>query len=227
MELFYMMERKLLAIASLAVSLLSLPLSANAMDYKGMSSPVQSFWSPLNFYIGAYQGYGNVNNMLHNDGQGAIGRLVFGMDFYTWNPVTFGLELGLQNGRTMRHAPAFNDPDADVDLPIQTTLNPVEDLLVSARIPIACQFYGILKGGMAYRQLQFHDGDFVSSLNQVSGEFQAGLGYNLTSRARVVVYYQGIYANGGVKYTQHSDETVSVSNIPTQQAGFLGFEITL
>jgi hypothetical protein len=217
------MKRKLLAIASLAL----LPLYANAMDYKGMNSTAQPWWSPENLYIGASQGYGNMNNMLHNDGQGAIGRLVFGLDVYTMNPVTFALELGLQNGRTMRHAPASNDPTADLDLPIQTTLNPVDDLLLSVRIPIACQFYGMLKGGMAYRQLQFHDGDFVSSLNQISGEFQAGIGYELTKHTRLIVYYQGIYANGDVSYTQNSNGYVNVSNIPTQQAGFIGFEISL
>lgn len=210
-------------LTTLACLLCSLPVFA-MNDYKGETT---NWWSPSKLYIGAYQGYGNVNNMLHNDGQGAIGRLVFGMDVYTWNSATFALELGLQNGRTMRHAPAHNDPDAEVDLPIQTTLNPVEDLMASARFPINCsKFYGILKGGIAYRQLQFYDGDFVNSLNQISGELQVGIGYNLTTHARVVAYYQGIYANGGVRYAQNDEGTVHVSNIPTQQAGFLGFEFS-
>ena len=80
---------------------------------------------------------------------------------------------------------------------------------------------------MAYRQLQFLDGDFVSSLQQVSGEFQAGIGYVLTKHARVTLYYQGIYANGDVKYTQDNTGYVKVSHIPTQHAGFLGLEISL
>ena len=217
------MKWKLLALASLAITL---PLCSHAMDYKGMGAPAQA-WSPSQFYIGAYQGYGKVNDMLDHDGRGAIGRLVFGVDAYTWSPATIGLELGLQNGKTMRHAPAINDPDADVDLPIETTLNPVLDLLLSVRVPIFCNFYGIVKGGMAYRELQFYDGDFVDSKDQVSGEIQVGVGYDLTSRARVVAYYQRIFANGSVHYTENNDETVSVSNIPTQQAGFLGFEISL
>lgn len=210
------MNKKLLVIAGLV---LSLPFTANAMDNKYHTLP--------SFYLGAYQGYGTVNNMLHNDGQGAIGRLVFGVDVYTWNLVTLSLELGLQNGITMRHAPAYHDPDADVDLPIQTTLNPVDDLLLSVRFPVGCQgFSGILKGGIAYRQLRFNEGDYVNSLNQISGEFQAGVGYDLTSHVRAVVYYQGIYANGSVSYNQNSTGYVHVSNIPTQQAGFLGFEFT-
>jgi hypothetical protein len=216
------MKRTLLAIASLA---LSLPLCANATDYKGMA-PTQS-WLPSNMYIGASQGYGNVNDMLHNDGQGAIGRLTFGVDVYDWNPAAISLELGLQNGRTMRHSPASNDPDFDIDLPIDTTLNPVNDLLLSVRFPITCQFYGVVKGGIAYRRFQFENGDYVNNLNQVSGEFQAGVGYEVTNHARLALYYQGIYANGKVNFTQNSDGFVHVSNIPTQQAGFLGLEITL
>jgi len=214
-----------LAIASVV---LSLPLSCHAINFKGINLATLSNWfSSTTFYVGAYQGYGNVNDMQHNDGQGAIGRLTFGMNAYQSKPLTIGLELGLQNGRTMRHASASNDPSADFDLPIQTTLNPIEDILLSFRVPLLCNFYGMLKGGFAYRQLQFYAGDYVDSLNQMSGEFQAGLGYDLTARTRIVLYYQGIYANGGVSYIQNKNGNVSVSNIPTQQAGFLGFEILL
>lgn len=219
------MNQKFLAIACIS---LFLPLNSNAMNFKQVNfSKVNEWFSSTSFYIGAYQGYGYVSDMQHNDGQGAIGRLVFGMDVYKCNPLIIALELGLQNGRTMRHDPASNDVDADIDLPIQTTLNPVSDLMLSFRIPLPCRFYGILKGGLAYRQLQFYDDDYVDSINQLGGEFQAGFGYDLTESSRVVLYYQGIYADGGTSFTQHNNGKVSVSNIPTQQAGFLGFEILL
>ena len=225
------MKRKLLAIASLV---LALPFTnAMASDYKGTIESSGTWWSPSRLYIGAYQGYGEVDGMLHNDGQSAIGRLVFGLDAYSyqWGDWTanFGGELGLQSGKTMRHAPAENDPDAEVDIPIQTTLNPVLDLLFVLKLHCMpySPFYGILKGGVAYRQLRFLDGDFVSSSNQGSGEFQAGIGYELTPNARIVAYYQGIYANGKVQYIQRPDTTVYVTNIPTQQAGFLGLEFAL
>jgi hypothetical protein len=218
-----LMNKKLLAIASVV---LLLPLQSNAMTYINLST-LSNWFSSLNFYVGAYQGYGYVSDMEHNDGQGAMGRLAFGVDVFRCKPLTIALELGLQNGRTMRHEPAANDPYAQFDLPIQTTLNPVDDLLLSFRIPFPCSFYGILKGGIAFRQVQFYNDDYVDSLNQVSGEFQAGVGYDLTSRTRLVLYYQGIYADGGTSYTQHSNGKVTVSNIPTQQAAFLGFEILL
>lgn len=193
-----------------------------------MPTFANTLWPPSHLFIGAYEGYSHVNNMLHNDGQFATGRLVFGMDVYSYQAATFDLELGLQNGKTMRHAPANNDPDFDVDSPIQTTLNPVLDLLVGMRLPAPweCRLYGMVKAGIAYRQLQFLEADYVSSINQVSGELQAGVGYQLTNQARVVLYYQGIYANGNVSYTQNNESLVSVSNIPTQQAGFLGFEFS-
>lgn len=224
------MKKTLLALASVV---LALPALSNAMDYKATESPVQSWVSPSRLYVGAYQGYGAMNDMLHDDGDFAMGRLVFGLDAYDlqlFNQVTtLGLELGLQNGKTMRHAPAENDPDASVDLPIETTLDPVFDLMLNVRVHIPCDYpvFVFAKGGVAFRKLGFPNGDFVHDINQASGEFQAGIGYDLTPKVRVVAYYQGIYANGDVHYNQNSDGTVHVTNIPTQQAGFWGFEFSL
>ena len=132
------MKRKLLAIAILT---LGSPLCANAYTMPMPEAPsLANWWSPSRLYIGAYMGYGSVNNMLHTDGQSAIGRLAFGVDGYNVRYRNYGadlgLELGLQNGKTMRHAPAENDPDADVDIPIQTTLNPVTRSLVHGQVPL-------------------------------------------------------------------------------------------
>jgi hypothetical protein len=223
------MKTKLLAVVSLIIML---PLCNIAMAHSNeltMNSQTPS----SRFYIGTYMGYGVVNNMLHNDGQSAIGRLTFGYKAlaYEWSKrdANINVELGLQNGKTMRHAPANSDPTNNVDLPIQTTLNPVLDLLVAFNTQFApeCDFSGFLKAGIAYRELQFPDGNYVSSINQVSPEIQAGLGYMLTKRTRIVIYYQGIYADGHVTYRANPNVLVTVSNIPTQQAGFLGFEFAI
>jgi hypothetical protein len=223
------MKKKLLAIASLV---LVLPLCNHALAQS--NKPMESGQTlSSRFYIGAYQGYGVVNNMLHNDGQSALGRLMFGYKAYSYEwenrDGSIGLELGLQNGKTMRHSPASNDPTGGVDLPIQTTHNPVLDLLAAfnKQFTPCYGYFGMLKAGIAYRQLQFPGGNYVSSINQVSPEFQVGVGYMLTKSTRVVIYYQGIYADGHVSYRAHPDTLISVSNIPTQQAGFLGFETAI
>lgn len=214
-------------INSVAVIALIAPLLSTSV----LASNIQPFSS--NFYIGASAGYGVVNNMLSNDGQSPIGRLTLGYKFYCyqWNNYygNINVELGVQNGKTMRHAPAFNDPTSDLDLPIVTTLNPVLDLLLGFNLQLSPQsnFYGILKVGAAYRQLQFIFGNFINGKDQFSPEVQLGLGYTLSQHSRITVYYQGIYADGNVGYQGNADGQVSVNNIPTQQAGFVGFETEL
>jgi hypothetical protein len=61
------------------------------------------------------------------------------------------------------------------------------------------------------------------TLGKVNGEFQGGLGYDITDHMRVSVMYQGIYntSNAGISIDSVGD--VSISQIPTQQAGLLGF----
>ncbi len=222
------MKKSLVTIALAIMPLLLCSTASAHGNAAGYMAPQLS-----GFYIGAYQGYGVVNNMLHNDGQFPMARLSFGYKAYCyqWNDHfgSINLELGIQNGKTMRHLPAYNDPTADVDLPIVSNLDPVLDLLVGFNLQISPDsgIFGLLKVGMAYRQLQFPNGNFVSSLDQVSPEVQAGFGIMLSERARLVIYYQGIYADGNVHYKGHDDGTVRVSNIPTQQAGFLGFEIAI
>jgi hypothetical protein len=88
---------------------------------------------------------------------------------------------------------------------------------------------GIVKAGIAYRQLQLEDRTSPSdSLQQVNGELQVGLGYKLTDHATLTAFYQGIYAGGnaGVSTDATGDNTY-ISRIPTQQAGFLGIEYSL
>jgi hypothetical protein len=219
------MQKTLMAAFLCSISL----ISCNNSFANSMMEPV----SLSGFYVGGSIGYANINNMLNNDGQTPMGRFSLGYDAYCfgWNGAygNLNMELGIQNGKLMRHSPAFNDPTGDVDLPIQTTLNPVLDLLVGIKMGFApdCGFYGFIKGGAAYRQLQFPNGNFVNSINQISGEAQAGVGFMFSRHTRILAYYQGIYANGNVNYVGHENGWVSVTNIPTQQAGFLGFEYSI
>ena len=117
--------------------------------------------------------------------------------------------------------------EATGGLPIQTTLKPFVDALITLQY----QFYAsrptfaILKGGIAYRQLQLDDRSSAQdNLNKVNGEFQAGLGFGVTQNVSITALYQGIYSasNPGVGINSTGD--ITVSQIPAQQAGLLGVE---
>lgn len=84
----------------------------------------------------------------------------------------------------------------------------------------------ILKGGIAYRQLQLNDrtSTYNDYLNKINGEFQAGLGVNITKHVMLNAFYQGIYSNNNANVYLDSAGNTPISHIPTQQAGFLGVE---
>jgi predicted porin len=85
-----------------------------------------------------------------------------------------------------------------------------------------------LKGGVAYRQLELNDRTSSRDhLKKWNGELQAGLGYQLTQHGRLVAYYQRIFSEStaGIKLT--TDDEITISQIPTQQGGFIGVEFSL
>lgn len=86
--------------------------------------------------------------------------------------------------------------------------------------------YYILKGGIAYRQVQLDDrtSTYGDGLSHVTGELQAGLGMNVTEHVLLNVFYQGIYSNSNASVSLDSSGNTPITHIPTQQAGFLGVE---
>ncbi len=196
-----------------------------ALQYKE-AAPIQE-WRPL-LHVGAYGGYGVVNGAYKNDGQTAQARLTLGISAFTYKNLLIGAELGIQSGNTMRLKASSAIISASGDLPIQSTLKPLLDLLITLKTQLVADrpLFGIAKGGIAYRQLQLNDRTSSSdSLQKINGELQIGLGYNLTQQLMLTAFYQGIYANGsaGVSIDASGDNTY-IKHIPTQQAGFLGLE---
>ena len=61
----------------------------------------------------------------------------------------------------------------------------------------------------------------------MNGELQAGLAYNLTSHVRISTFYQGIYSGSNAGLALNSAGDITLGRIPTQQAGFIGFEYSL
>lgn len=179
------------------------------------------------FYMGAFGGYGVVEGALNDDGNVTQGRLTFGWRGPEFYNILWGAELGVQSGNTMRLSAPPALIAAAGDLPLQSVLKPFPDVLVTAKFqfPTAMPLSVIAKGGIAYRQLQFLDRSSArDTLNKVNGEFQGGLGMNVTDHVMLTAFYQGIYSTNTAGAALNSVGDVTISNIPTQQAGFLGVE---
>lgn len=179
-------------------------------------------------------GYTKFQNAFENDGDTALGRLSIGKEFYRTDEMAygselaFGLEIGLQTGNSMRVA---IPPRTDIlgGLIIQTEIKPELDLLLTLRTntlenyPIFMQ----IKGGIAYRQWQFEELDLIGNVSKVSPELQFGLGYLINDSAFITLSYQGIYGGSPEFVLNTSNFTVSVNNIPTQNAILLGLSFTV
>lgn len=180
------------------------------------------------FYVGGYGGYGTVSGGYKKDGNVAQGRFTLGVHAKQYKQWGLGGEIGIQSGNTMRLATSSSVLDPTIDLLPQATLKPLLDLLLTFRGQIQPDkpFYYILKGGMAYRQLQLEGrtSTYGDGLSQVAGEFQAGVGMKITEHVQLNVFYQGIYSNNNAGVYLDSAGNTPISHIPTQQAGFLGVE---
>ena len=176
-------------------------------------------------YAGGYGGFGTIDGAYHQDGQFGQFRLSLGCDAYSWDKVTIGVEGGIQSGNTMRLQMKIPNRDLAGGLYPQMVLKPVIDLLATVRYNFISKYHLLLKGGAAYRQMQFTDRTSAKDdLRSVNGELQAGIGYQLTKHTRIVGLYQGIYAHARTKYQLTTDSYVLLRHIPLQQAGFLGVE---
>ena len=189
------------------------------------------WWSASRIYMGAYGGYGVVSGAYDNDGDVAFSRLTLGLHAYEYQQISFGAELGVQSGNTMRLDASSAVINSLGGLQPQATLKPFIDLLVTVKKQLinTAPLFGILKGGIAYRQLQLENSNSSSdTVRKVNCELQAGLGYTLTEHAMLTAFYQGIYSNSSAGVSADaSGANTYINNIPTQQAGFLGIEYSL
>ena len=186
------------------------------------------FASTIPYYdVGIYGGYGSINNAYKSDGDFAQGRLAFGAHIKQWKQQVFGGEIGMQSGNSMRYI-LPTTTGSNLNLPVQTTLKPVIDLLATMTAPLFFNesIHYIFKGGIAYRQLDMENATSTRDiLNQVAGEFQAGLSFNINPHLIITAFYQGIYANNGaVVSTDANNNNFYLNHIPTQQTGFFGIE---
>ena len=216
-------------IKKIAFHILGLSVSISA--FAGAMGDVRTP-SSLPLSIGAYGGYGHVDGGYKQDGNVALGRLSLGLHVKDYNvnhliALSFGIEAGVQSGNTMRLSANQLIIDDAGGLPVQAVLKPMIDALVTVKGQFNSMslFSYVFKGGIAYRQLQFADRTSSrDTLNKVNGEFQAGLGYSVTEHVTLTALYQGIYSTNQADVQPISVGDLTISNIPTQQAGFLGIE---
>lgn len=183
---------------------------------------------PSWLYVGAYGGYGVISGMIDSDGEVAQARFAIGAESPQWACMIFGGEAGIQSGNTMRLKASQAIIDDAGGLPIQTTLKPFVDALATFKWRFIDPFSLIIKGGIAYRQLQFEDRTSDrDSLKRINAEVQGGFSYQLNPRARLIAYYQRIFSRANAKVELESNSDVTIGEIPTQQGGFIGIEYSL
>lgn len=183
--------------------------------------------TPSPWSVTASVGYTVFENMYENEGQTPVGRLAFDKGILNIKNLDIGVELGVQNGNSMR----LNVSQADLDLlggaPVQTTVNPIIDLLATITTkPIKnTAIFAQIKGGIAYRSWQFEDRTSINPVSNIAGEVQAGLGVALSKMSKLSLLYQGIYGGNSNFVVNGSTEAAHVSQIPIQNGVLLSMNI--
>jgi opacity protein-like surface antigen len=197
--------------------LIAAPVLAQTTEHHNVS---RSPWS-----ITASMGMGNFQYMEGTHGQTALGRFAFD---YALNS-HLGIEVGIQNGNHMRFALPHETVAILGGVPVEGATKPLLDLLVTAKTPHfnrAVPLYGLIKGGVAYRQLEI-DRETVNDLTKIAPEVQAGIGYKVNKHLDVGLVYQYVAGKNPNVQADALTETGKIVNIPTQQAVLLGLTFTL
>jgi hypothetical protein len=185
-----------------------------------------AFASP--FYVGASGGYSAVSGT-HDETGSVAGRLVLGLNAYETEPMIWGLELGVQSGSDLR-LDASDEVIGDFGLPIEADLKPLADILLTVKTESSEEdpwsVFG--KVGAALRQLSLSDrSSSQDTITRFAPEVQLGAGYQISKKATLVLYYQGIYADDDADVSLDDDGNTQIDKIPMQNGGFLGVEYQL
>ncbi len=195
-------------------------------DSNPLSHPTESNhpWA-----ITASIGYTDFQNSYKNEGQTILGRLAFDRELLNFKLAKFGVEVGVQNGNSMRLSVSQTTLDELGGSPIQTTVKPILDLLATvATVPFGkSSIFAQVKGGIAYRSWQFDDRTSINFLSNIAGEVQAGLGVALNSNTSLSLLYQGIYGGNPDFVVNATNETGTINNIPMQNGVLLSLSVVV
>lgn len=180
----------------------------------------------LRFGISGSAGATRYNNVYSNDGKSILGRLSLETNYDVSESLSLGLEIGVQNGNTLR----LNIPKPLLDIlggePVSVVVKPLMDALITLKtMPFDNPgIFGFLKGGLAYRQLQV-DRNEVNDLTKINPELQLGLGYGMTDNSALFIAYQHIFGSNPNYQINPLTETGHIENVPSQNSLFLGISI--
>ncbi len=184
------------------------------------------FASP--FYVGASGGYSAVSGT-HDETGSIAGRLVLGLHAYETEPMIWGLEVGVQSGSDLR-LDASEEVVGTYGLPIRADLEPLADILLTVKTESSHEepWSAFGKVGAALRELSLSDrSSSQDTITRFAPEVQLGVGYQVSHKATLVLYYQGIYAESDADVSLDNEGNTQIDNIPMQNGGFLGVEYKL
>lgn len=156
-------------------------------------------------------------------------RLSIGFVPVELSKLALGLELGLQTANDIEMMISPNIPVGGV--PLHASIKPMLDLMGTLQLSLngAKTVFAILKGGVVYRRMHFTE-NTISNISRINPKLQAGFGFMVTQRIKLVTYYQGIYSSS-VDLKEHVISqkaglySQSVQNIPCQHSVLIGVEI--
>lgn len=174
-------------------------------------------------------GYGSFDYAASGEGQTPIGRLAIGKSFMDFGRSSIGLEMGVQNGKTMDLFIPQGTLDLLGGLPIQATITPFIDLLGTIRMSFneSSPFFADVKLGAAYRRLNVIGRDTVDNKSQFAGEVQAGIGACITEISTLSILYQGVYGGSLNFKVDEANATATIGNIPVQNSILLSANVLL
>ncbi|BBB15066.1 uncharacterized protein RVIR1_05640 [Candidatus Rickettsiella viridis] len=179
------------------------------------------------WFVTGELGYSNYLDMYFSDGQTPVGRFSFGRELGQAGILNFGLEVGIQNGNTMRFRVDIAHTE-DFGYVFDVSAKPVMDLLLTVKtntfsdqVPV----FALFKVGPAYQRWIITDRDTIDDRTKVSLEVQAGLGYWVNNRTNISLSYQRIFGSHPNFYVKADAETAYISQIPTQYAVLLGISV--
>ena len=168
----------------------------------------------------------NYQQAYANDGQSILGRLSLNAQYDVTESLNIGLEIGVQNGNTMR----LDIPKLELDMlggePVTVAIKPLLDALGTLKVTPFDNpgLFGFVKGGIAFRQLQV-DRNEVNNLTKINPELQVGIGYGVKDNGTLFLSFQHVFGSNPNYQVNPLTETGYIEGLPSQDSILMGLSI--
>lgn len=168
----------------------------------------------------------NYQQAYANDGQSILGRLSLNAQYDVTESLNVGLEIGVQNGNTMR----LDIPKPELDMlggePVTVVIKPLLDVLGALKVTPFDNpgLFGFIKGGIAFRQLQVNRNE-VNNLTKISPELQVGIGYGVKDNSSLFLGFQHVFGSNPNYQVNPLTETGYIEGLPSQDSILMGLTI--